>query len=565
MLVRGPEGPPALAARLREALPEGVLDVVPGRAGVTVYYDPLALSWEDLARALRAAARSGATGDGAGAVPGPGTPGPERADGPGAAGRAEGPGRAVEVPVLYGEAAGPDLEEAAARAGMAPAEYARRHAAGEYTALFLGFAPGFAYLGHLDPELRVPRLARPRPAVPAGAVGVADDLTAVYPGGTPGGWLLIGRTPLAVYDPRRARRCLIRAGDRVRFRPVDAATFARLEAEAAAQALRAEGEAAGGAEAGRPALAVLRPGSQTTVQDLGRWGYQDEGVPVAGAADPVSLVLANRLVGNPPGAAALEVAVLGLELEALAEVAVGLAGADLGARVNGRPLPRGQCVLLRPGDRLAFAGGGRGCRAYLAVAGGVAVPPVLGSRSTDLLGRLGGVEGRPLRAGDVVRAGRPPEPPRTLAGRRLRPEALADFPPEVTVRAVLGPDEDRFSRAAVAVFFSHPFAVTPLSDRMGLRLAGPPVAARRGEVTSEGTPPGSVQVPPGGEPIVLLSGCQTVGGYPRLATVIAADLHLLGQARPGYTSLRFQAVTLAAAHRSLAEQARLLAAADLVV
>lgn len=516
----------------------GLQEVVPGAATLTVYYDPLVLPWPRLEEALAAAAA---------------------AEEGGAA--AASPGRLVELPVLYGGEAGPDLEEAARLVGLAPEEYARRHAACEYTVLYLGFAPGFAYLGRLPKALRVPRLPRPRAAVPPGAVAVAGEHTAVYPGGTPGGWRLIGRTPLAVYDPARQPRALLQAGDRVRFRPVTREEFAAM------LAARPAGTAAPAAPCGgRPAFLVRRPGLQTTVQDLGRPGYQGEGVPVAGAVDPVSLVLANRLVGNPPGAAALEVTILGLELEVLGEVAVALAGADLGARLNGRAVPPGVCLALSRGDRLAFLGGPRGCRAYLAVAGGVAVPPVLGSRSTDLLGRLGGLGGRPLRAGDVLCAGEAAVPPRELAGRRLRPGALPEYPEETTVRALLGPQEDWFPRAAIARFFSHAYRVTPLSDRMGLRLEGPPVPPEGGrELPSEGTPPGTVQVPGDGQPIVLLPGCQTLGGYPRIAAVITADLHLLGQARPGYTRLRFQAVALEEAHAALARQAAFLADPGLIV
>ncbi len=525
-----------LADRLRRTATPGLLEAVPGRETVTVYYDPLTLPWARLEEVL-AAAVAGAEGD-----------------------RGGGAGAVVEIPVLYGGEAGPDLEETAALVGLSPAEYARRHAACEYTVLFLGFAPGFAYLGPLPEPLRVPRLPRPRLAVPPGSVAVAADHTAVYPGGTPGGWRLIGRTPLAVYDPAREPRALLRAGDRVRFRPVERAEYERILAEQRP----AERDEAG--EGGRPVLLVRRGGFQTTVQDLGRWGYQAEGVPASGAVDPLSLVLANRLVGNEPGAAALEVTVMGLELEALDDVAVALAGADLGARRDGRPVPPGVSFVLRAGERLSFAGGPRGCRAYLAVAGGVAVPPVLGSRSTDLLGRLGGVAGRPLRTGDLLAAGEASAPPGELAGRRLRPGALPDYPPEATVRALLGPQEDWFSREAIARFFSHAYRVTTLSDRTGLRLEGPEVAPCPGrELPSEGTAPGSVQVPGGGQPIVLLAGCQTHGGYPKIATVITADLPQLGQARPGYTRLRFQAATLAEAHLALAEQARFLADPGLVV
>lgn len=537
----------SLADRLEREAPPGLVEVVPGYVTLLVYYDPLVLSWPRLDalldRAVAAAAAGAADRSASGA----------------------GPARLVEVPVLYGGEGGPDLEAVAALAGLTPEAVVRLHASEEYTVALLGFAPGFAYMGRLPERLRPPRLPKPRTAVPPGSVAVAGEQTAVYPGGTPGGWRLIGRTPLTVYDPGREPRSLFRPGDRVRFRPIAPDEFARL-APPEARPLDAVGAGADPAGGGRPVFVVRRPGPQTTIQDAGRFGYQREGVPVAGAVDAFSLALANRLAGNAAGAAALEILLMGLELEALDRGVAALAGADLGARLNGRPVAPGESFAFGPGDRLSFAGGGRGCRAYLAVAGGFAVPEVLGSRSTDLLGRLGGLDGRPLRAGDVLRAGAADAPLDPRAGRRLRPGVAPDCPPEITVRALPGPQEEWFGREALERFFGHPYSVTPASDRMGLRLEGPPVPPEAGrELLSEGTPPGSVQVPGEGRPIVLLAGCQTVGGYPKIATVISADLHLLGQARPGYTRVRFQSVTLEEAHAALAAQARLLADPGLFV
>lgn len=323
----------------------------------------------------------------------------------------------------------------------------------------------------------------------------------------------------------------------------------------------------------RAVLAVREPGLLTTVQDLGRFGYQAEGVPPSGAADAQSLWVANRLVGNPPGGAGLEITLIGPALEVLAETVIAVTGADLGATWNGKDLPLGESVLVKPGDRLTFTGPRSGCRAYLAVAGGIAVPLWLGSRSTDLLGRLGGFEGRPLRAGDVIAAGCPARPLAGLAGRRVRPGALpaavprcGNGPAAIEVRAVVGPQEGSFTAEAVALFFSREFRVLPASDRMGLRLEGVPVPPRpeAGELPSEGTPAGAVQVPPDGRPIVLLAGRQTMGGYHKIAVVTTPDIPALAQARPG-DAIRFRAVTLAEAHAALAGWVRLLESPDLVV
>lgn len=543
---RGEAGPEASAAvrafidGLERQGIAGVGETVPGYVTVLVYYDPLLLPSEGLERALAAAARYAVVHE----APA---------------------GRSLTVPVLYGGETGPDLERVAAGCGMTPAEVVAAHAGQEYTVHFLGFAPGFAYMGRLPAALRAPRLAQPRTSVPAGAVGIAGEQTGIYPGGTPGGWQIIGRTPVTVYDPRREPSSFFRPGDRVRFRPVSQAEYDSVAGQVGGPVRAGVGPALAD---GEPTFLVRRPGPLTTVQDLGRPGHQKEGVPPGGAADPFSLRIANRLVGNPPGAAALEVTLMGLELEALGHGAAAVAGADLGARLNGRPVPPGWSFAFSPGDRLGFAGGVAGCRAYLAVAGGFTVPPLLGSRSTDLLGRFGGFGGRPLRAGDVLAAGEPAVPPAEAAGRRVRPGVLPAYGPEVVARALPGPQEDWFPREALAVFFGEPFAVTPASDRMGLRLAGPPVPSvppePGQELLSEGIPLGAVQVPGDGQPIVLLAGRQTVGGYPKPAVVISPDTCILAQARPGYTTVRFQAVTLAEAHAALSDWMRRLDDPELI-
>ncbi len=499
----------------RGAPAAGVAEVVPTVGSLAVYFDPAVLDHTGAARVALRLAR---------------TP-------------AEDGGRFVRIPVLYGGEAGPDLDDVAALTGLTAAEVVRLHAAEDYTVQFLGFVPGFAYLGFVAERLRVPRLAVPRTRVETGSVGLADEFTGVYPRPTPGGWRLLGRTPLALYRPDRGS--LLRPGDRVSFQPVGEAEFARVEARQAAALAAARAEAAPAAEpaAAAPGMLVVRPGPLATVQDMGRPGHQAAGVPVAGAADRQSLWVANRLVGNEAGAAALEVTLMGFEAEALIDLAVAVGGPALGAEVDGRPVPPGQSVLLRRGARLRIGGGPAGLRAYVAVSGGIAVPPVLGSRSTDLLGGLGGFQGRALRAGDVLPVGRPAAPPGDLAGRRAAAEVLVPCPETVMLRCVPGPEDDAFSAGAAAFFFSGEFAVDQRSDRQGLRLQGPAVPPDRSRLPSAPTCEGAVQVPPAGGPVLLLAGCQTTGGYPRLATVIGPDVPLAAQARPGRTRLRFRAVT----------------------
>lgn len=305
-------------------------------------------------------------------------------------------------------------------------------------------------------------------------------------------------------------------------------------------------------------LTVLEAGPLTTVQDLGRYGFQSRGVPVAGTMDPFALRLANRLVGNPDGAAGLEATLVGptFLVEGDAEgVLVALAGAACDAAADGVPVPPYRATWLPTGTRLVLGPARRGLRPVLAVAGGIDVPLVLGSRSTFLRAAFGGLEGRALAPGDRVPVGSPADPG-GLPGRDGLTVPLAVQPPlgsPITLRVVLGPQAERFTDEALATLAREPYQLTAESDRMGARLAGPRLAHRQGaDIVSDGTTAGSIQVPESGLPIVLMADRQTTGGYTKVATVVSADLPRLAQLVPGGT-VRFEVVDLAAAYRSARE------------
>lgn len=308
-------------------------------------------------------------------------------------------------------------------------------------------------------------------------------------------------------------------------------------------------------------LDVLEGGLLTTVQDLGRFGYERFGVPVAGAMDPFALQAANALVGNSLGEAGLEITLLGPRLRARGDCLVALAGADLGAQIDDVPLPPWQVAWLSSGGELWFAGRATGCRAYLAVGGGFALSPVLGSLSTYLRGGFGGFAGRPLRPGDRL------ELRDQMAGHHaegrgpLRPVELPPYGDEPTVRVVLGPQADRFSERGVEAFLSGAYAVGSASDRMGYRLQGQPIEHTAGpDIVSDGVALGSVQVPGDAQPIVMLADRQTTGGYTKIATVIGADIPVLAQCVPGAAVVRFARVEVDEAVRLRREMARSLAA-----
>jgi antagonist of KipI len=315
-------------------------------------------------------------------------------------------------------------------------------------------------------------------------------------------------------------------------------------------------------------LHVLAGGLQTTVQDLGRFGVRDLGVGVAGALDGYSARVANALVGNADGAALLEIAFNGPRLRFGRAVRIAIAGADIDAHADGVPIPGWRPVDLPAGGELAFGACRRGARAYLAIAGGIVVPPVLGSSSTDLRAGFGGHRGRCLAAGDDLAVGDPPAagedvPTRTtaIAPWWIDPSPDLSFAETTTIRVLPGSDASMPADALLA----SPYRVTAKSDRQGLRLDGPAlVVADARDRRSEPVAPGTVQLPPDGRPIVLLAEAQTIGGYPRIGHVVSADLPRLAQRRPGQ-SLRFVAVDATTAHALACAQRHRLARIGLAV
>ncbi len=315
---------------------------------------------------------------------------------------------------------------------------------------------------------------------------------------------------------------------------------------------------------------VERPGLLTTVQDGGRPGHQAEGVTPGGAMDLVALRVANMLVGNPPLAPALEVTLLGPRLRFETAAVIAVAGGDLGAAVASVSLPAGRVARVEPGDVVTFAGHepGRGARAYLAIAGGISVPTVLGGCGTDLRAAIGGVGGRALQAGDAVPVGSPGPRGHVLlerlraCGRRVTSWGAPALLPvarlhDPVVRITRGLEWEWLSGVAHRAFGTAPWQVTARSDRMGLRLAGPPIAPEPPrEMVSSPVATGTVQVPPGGAPIILMADRQTVGGYPRIAQVAEVDLSLMAQLAPG-EYVRFHEVSLeeATAHRVARDRA----------
>ena len=308
-----------------------------------------------------------------------------------------------------------------------------------------------------------------------------------------------------------------------------------------------------------PGFKVLSPGLHTTVQDLGRVGYQALGVPVSGALDPPAFRLANALVGNAEGTAALEILLSRPSFEIIADrvrVAVAGTGASLVIARGARRVPAWYSTTLSRGETFEIALGRQSTSAYLAVEGGIAVPLVLGSAATYVRAGLGGFHGRALQSGDIVSI--------TLDRVTERTEQRFPTPLSTTndhpVRVVLGPQQDLFTDDAVRALLETEFRISKQADRMGMRLDGPRLAHRAGwDIVSDAIATGAIQVPGTGQPIVLLADHQTTGGYPKIATVISADLPVIGRRRPG-DAIRFAAVSVEEAEQAAREAERMLAA-----
>jgi KipI family sensor histidine kinase inhibitor len=463
-----------------------------------------------------------------------------------------GAGTVVEVPCVFD---GPDLDEVAEQAGCDRDRVMAHMTAAELTVAVVGFSPGFAYLEGLPGALAsIPRRRTPRTVVPAGSVAVANGYAAVYPSASPGGWHLIGRTAEPFFDPGVAPYARLAPGDRVRF-------VARSELPPDAPRMAPPGAAS--AVGGQPVFAVEQPGLRTLRQDGGRRGVAALGVPGAGPADPFALEVANRLVGNAAEATALEVTAKGPVLRCLSSTFVAVVGAAPDIALDGQPVPTGQVVPVGPGQRLAVGLLRHGLRCYVAVAGGLVGPAVLGSCATDQLCGLGP---GPLAIGDQLRAGPVTPPMGDHVSAAVGAERSTEPGADVVLRVVPGPHPERFATGTFDALSTRAFTVGADSNRIGLRLravGGGPVAPAdhaASELDSQGTVTGVVQVPPDGQPVILLTDHATLGGYPVLAVVATADHGALGQCAPGDV-VRLVPITHAEADQAWAVRRRSLRSA----
>ncbi|MCD4853088.1 5-oxoprolinase/urea amidolyase family protein [Arthrobacter sp. AK01] len=419
---------------------------------------------------------------------------------------------------------GDDLADVAELTGLSVDGVVAAHTGQIWTVAFAGFAPGFGYMVGENEALTVPRRSSPRTAVPAGSVALGGQYSAVYPRRSPGGWQLIGRTGARMWDLDRAQPALVRPGDRVQYRAVrDVVTTGASVAR--------EPETEHHPESG---VRILNPGAQSLIQDLGRRGFGPLGVSAAGALDRASLRRANRLVGNGSSVAAIETVNGGLTVEAIGDQVIAVAGApttltvqppslvesdDDSAPAAPRTVPMATAFALLDGEVLTLGAPESGFRNYVAIRGGVDVPEVLGSRSADTMSGIGPA---PLAVGQELPIGEA-----TVSTAVGSPELQPDFPGAgVTVLDVVpGPRADWFDQEALDSLCSQEWLVTPQSNRVGMRLDGAPLQrTREGELPSEGTMAGALQIPPAGLPVLFLADHPITGGYPVIGVV--CDEHL---------------------------------------
>lgn len=461
---------------------------------------------------------------------------------------------------------GEDLDAVAELTGLSRDGVVEAHTSQTWTAAFGGFAPGFAYLVGENQRLEVPRRQSPRTAVPAGSVALAGNFSAIYPRQSPGGWQLIGRTSAPMWDLAREQPALVVPGNLVQYKAVREIVEAGAAPTKKATAAERPDSSQKDARGERPARSKTRgthsgvtvdsAGAQSLIQDLGRYGYADLGVSEAGALDSAAMRTANRLAGNGPNEAVIETAMGGLTLRAHGDHVLAVAGSPSSLTIKNdgrkvRSVPMGAPFALFDGERLVLAAPDRGLRSYIAFRGGIDVPPVLGSRATDT---MSGIGPDPLTAHSFVPIAA--APPTSVVGLPELP-LDADNPAQqetVDLHIVLGPRQDWFEQNAVDSLTGQEWKVTVESSRVGIRLEGTPLKrSREGELPSEGTVAGSIQIPLSGLPVLFLADHPVTGGYPVIGVVAHEHLDRVAQIPPG-GKIRFTAVPAPGATSSAADK-----------
>ncbi|MEM2664627.1 MAG: 5-oxoprolinase subunit PxpB [Candidatus Methanomethylicia archaeon] len=446
----------------------------------------------------------------------------------------------IEIPTLYDYDVGLDLEEISKITKLKPEEIIKIHSEQVYRVYMVGFIPGFPYMGEVPEKIAVPRLENPRIKVPAGSVGIAGTQTGIYPFESPGGWRIIGRTPIKLFDPNRDPPTIFKIGDYVKFKPISREVYDEiLRKEPPKTSLSIEGE---------PVLKVDVAGPGVSIQDLGREGYRKYGVPVSGAMDKESFITSNILVGNNIDCACIEIFQSNFEATVLQDIIISICGANVEGEIDGEEIETWRAIPVRKGSKIKINRIIDGLISYISIAGGINEPIILGSRSHYLTAGIG----RELTKNAIITTSKNMfnEIIETCPARRInwKREMKNEF------RILLGPHLQYFTEEMIKDFTNTKFTVTSNINRMGYRLEKDIEAKIKGvgRLISCGTLPGAIQIPGDGNPIVLMADAQTTGGYAVIGKIIEPDLNIFSQCEPK-TKIKFKEATLEEAIEALKE------------
>lgn len=473
--------------------------------------------------------------------------------------------RIITIPVCYEtEEFAPDLRKVAEHANLSTKEVIRIHSSTDYLIYMMGFLPGFPYLGGMEKCLETPRLETPRTKIPAGSVAIGGAQTGLYPVESPGGWNIIGRTPLKLFDLNRNLHFLYNSGDKIRFEPISRKEFEDFDVYAENDWLWKNGFEAEAVQhshsvvAGRKkphekniphyecdgGIKILVAGLLTTIQDAGTTGFQKYGISQSGAMDEISFVLANAICGNQENAACLETTLSGPSIRFVTDCDFAITGAVFSnASLNGKPVEMNKKIHANAGEVLNCGFASKGLRSYIAFAGGILVPEVFGSRSTNLKSKIGGYKGRKLETNDELAIGF--RKSRSFSGAVSSTVTIpassgsASGGSEILVLDCIKSSQfDFFSEESVKIFTSSVYTITPESDRMGIRFQGQNIMCGKTDIISDAIPFGAVQITSAGLPVVMAADRQTTGGYAKIACVKKESMCALAQAAPG-TKVQF--------------------------
>ena len=457
--------------------------------------------------------------------------------------------RTITIPVCYEDQEfAPDLEKVALHAKLSKEEVIKLHSSSDYLIYMMGFLPGFPYLGGMNPRLETPRLETPRTKIPAGSVAIGGAQTGLYPVESPGGWNIIGRTPLRLFDVKRKPFFLYEAGDKIRFLPITREEFENFDeslwlaqvADKSEASIETSDDAADSKEVYEcgGGIKILEPGLLTSIQDSGITGFQKYGIGQSGAMDQTSFALANQICGNEKNAACLETTLAGPSIRFVTACDFAITGAVFeNATLDGMRIEMNKKISAKAGSLLSCGFASKGLRSYIAFSGGLLVPKVFRSSSTNLKSKIGGYMGRKLQADDQLAIGINKKNPLLVPDNKST-EGFTENKDVLLLDCIKSSQFDFFQEKIVKKFTDSIYTVSAESDRMGIRFTGPGLECGKTDIISDAIPFGAVQITSAGLPVVMAADRQTTGGYAKIACVKKSAMYRLAQALPG-TKVRF--------------------------